>query len=318
MKRSYLYFLGTLIFIGVLIFPHFVSNYIIHIAVLILIWSYVSTVWAYMGRFGLVSLGHGAFLGIGAYTSGLLFNNFHLTPLVGMFIGGIAAAIVALILGYACFRFGVIGDYFALVTLALAEVIMLLIIALREFTGGSLGFTLNKMGNSFLYLSSDSKIFFYYLALAFVILSILIWKKIDKSKIYKAMRAIGEDELASASLGINVIKYKVIITIISAFLTALGGSLYGQYITYLNPHTLSGVGVSLDIAFKAILGGMFNIWGPTVGTILIVTMEETFRGIFGSHFIGVSEVLYGIALICFIIFLPKGIYGTIVNKLSKK
>lgn len=309
--------LGIFVLIAALIFPHFASNYVKHIAILILIWAYISTAWAYMGRFGLVSLGHGAFLGLGAYTSALLLNGLHLTPIVGMLIGGLAAVVLALILGYGCFRFGIVGDYFALVTLALAEIVMLLIIAFRDSTGGSLGMTIDPSIKSLFYLTSDSKIFFYYLALGFVILAIIVWRIIDHSKLYKAMKAVGEDEDAAASIGVNVIRYKLLIISISAFFTALGGTLYGQYITYLNPHTLSGVSVSLNICFNAILGGMFNMLGPIVGAALIVLMEEIFRGLFGARFIGGSEILYGIAIISLIIFLPKGLYGTLVERMAK-
>jgi len=309
--------IGFFVLIAALIFPHFASNYVKHIAILILIWAYISMAWAYMGRFELVSLGHGAFLGLGAYTSALFFNTLHLTPIVGMLMGGLAAVVLALIIGYGCFRFGIVGDYFALVTLALAEIIMLLIIAFRDITGGSLGMTIDDSIKSLLYLTSDSKIFFYYLALGFVLLAIAVWKLIDNSKLCKSMKAISEDEEAAASIGINVIRYKLAIISISAFFTALGGTLYGQYITYLNPHTLSGVSVSLNICFKAILGGMFNIFGPIVGATLIVLMEEIFRGLFGSRFIGGSEILYGVAIISLIIFLPKGLYGTLVDRISK-
>lgn len=128
---------------------------------LIFIWSFVTTSWSYMGRFGLVSLGHGAFLGLGAYTAGLLFNFYGLSPWIGMLLGGLIAVIFAVLIGYACFRFGVIGDYFALVTLALGEVVALTIIAFRDITGGSLGFTLKSMGTSLLYFQSEKKIHFY-------------------------------------------------------------------------------------------------------------------------------------------------------------
>lgn len=94
--------------------------------------------------------------------------------------------------------------------------------------------------------------------------------------------------------------------------------LYAQYVTYLNPHTLSGVTVSLAIPFKAILGGMFNIWGPTIGTAMIISLEEYIRVSYGTKFIGVSEVVYGIALITLIIFLPKGLYGTLIEVFRKK
>jgi len=237
-------------------FPHVMpSPYLIHIGTLIFIWSFVTTAWSYMGRFGLVSLGHGAFLGLGAYTSTLLFNYYGLSPWVGMVLGALVAVLFAILIGYSCFRFGVIGDYFALVTLALGEIVALTIIAFRDVTGGSLGFTLKSMGTSLLYLQSEKKIHFYYISLGFLILALLVWKWIDRSKMQKALRAIGEDEIAASTLGIGIIRYKMIITMISAFMTAMGGVIYAQYVTYLNPHTLSGVVVSLEIAFKAILGG---------------------------------------------------------------
>ena len=308
-----------LILVCLIFFPLFApSPYLIHIIILIFIWSYVSTVWSYMGRFGIVSLGHGAFLGIGAYVTALLFNFFNLSPWIGMFIGGSAAALFAAVLGYACFRFGVIGDYFALVTLAVGELVALTIIALRDITGGSLGFTLRSLEHSPLYFQFGSKVYFYYISLIFLLFALYLWRKIDKSKMQIALKAIGEDEVAASSVGIHIIKYKVAITITSAFLTGIGGVLYAQYITYLNPHTLSGVGVSLAIPFKAILGGMFNLWGPTIGTAMIVSLEEYIRVSYGTKFIGVSEVVYGVTLITLIIFLPKGLYGTITEALRKK
>ncbi len=302
----------VLIFAAIAVFPYFAASpYLIHIGTLIFIWSFITTSWSYMGRFGLVSLGHGAFLGLGAYTSGLLFNFYGLSPWVGMILGGLTAVLLAAVIGYGCFRFGVIGDYFALVTLALGEVVALTIIAFRDITGGSLGFTLKPMGTSIFYLQSEEKIHFYYLTLTFLILSLFIWKWIDRSKMQKALRAIGEDEIAASTLGVGIIRYKMIITMISAFTTAIGAVLYAQYITYLNPHTLSGVPPSLEIAFKAILGGMFSLWGPTVGTALIVSLEEYFRVAYGSTFVGFSQIIYGLALVLLIIFLPKGIYGSL-------
>jgi len=309
----------VVILAAILSFPHFFpSPYLIHIGTLIFILSFITTAWSYMGRFGLVSLGHGAFLGIGAYTSGLLFNYYGLSPWIGMILGGAVAVLFAMVIGYACFRFGVIGDYFALVTLALGEVVALTIIAFRDITGGSLGFTLKSMGTSLLYLQSTQKIHFYYISLGFLILSLLVWKWIDRSKMQKALRAIGEDEIAASTLGVGIIRYKVIITSISAFTTAIGAVLYAQYITYLNPHTLAGVPPSLEIAFKAILGGMFSLWGPAIGTALIVSLEEYFRVAYGSTFVGLSQIIYGLALVLLIIFLPKGIYGSIHDFVQKK
>jgi branched-chain amino acid transport system permease protein len=302
------------------LFPvFFPSPYLIHIGTLIFIWAFITTAWSYMGRFGLVSLGHGAFLGLGAYTSGLLFNFYGLSPWIGMLLGGGVAVLFAMLIGYACFRFGVIGDYFALVTLALGEVVALTIIAFRDITGGSLGLTLKSKGTSLLYFQSEQKIHFYFISIGFLIVALLVWKWIDRSKMQKALRAIGEDEIAASTLGVGIIRYKMIITMISAFMTAVGAVLYVQFNNlYLNPHTLAGVPPSLEIAFKAILGGMFSLWGPTVGTALIVSLEEYFRVAYGSTFIGFSQIIYGLALVLLIIFLPKGIYGSAQEWFKKK
>jgi branched-chain amino acid transport system permease protein len=145
-----------------------------------------------------------------------------------------------------------------------------------------------------------------------------VWKKIDRSEMQKALTAIGEDEIAAASLGVNIIKNKMAITLISTFFTSLGGTLYAQYITYLNPETVSGVSVSLAVPFKAILGGMFTLWGPLIGTTIIVSLEEYIRVAYGGQYTSISQIAYGLALVILIIFLPKGIFGTIKEKLIKK
>jgi len=301
-----------MVVLGILLFiPQAVpSPYILHIITLIFIWSFTATAWSYMGRFGLVSLGHGAFLGLGAYTTGLLFNTIGLSPWIGMILGGIMAVLLAILIGYASFRVGVIGDYFALVTLALGEIVALLLVAFREYTGGSLGFTLKRVGTSLWYMQFEQKVYFYYLAFGFLLISLGVWKLIDRSRMQMALRAIREDETAASTLGIRIVRYKLFVTMISAFFTAIGGVLYAQYVTYLNPHTLSGVTPSLDIAFKAILGGMYSLWGPTIGTAMIVSLDEYIRVTYGVKFIGISQVVYGMALVSLIIFLPKGIYGT--------
>src|SRR5207247_11157053 len=114
-------------------------NYPIHLAILVLLWGYIYTSWSLMGRLGLVSFGHGAFMGIGAYTVVMLWNHFGLSPWLGAVAAFAFTALVALLIGYPCFRFRIVGHYFALVTLALSEVARLVIVALRGQTGGSLG-----------------------------------------------------------------------------------------------------------------------------------------------------------------------------------
>ena len=122
-----------------------IGNYPLHLVIMCLLWSYVYTSWSIMGRLGLVSFGHGAFLGIGAYSVVMFWNHFGVSPWIGALAGVAASVAVALLIGVPCFRFKIVGHYFALVTLALSEVTRLIIVALRDQTGGSLGATPNTI-----------------------------------------------------------------------------------------------------------------------------------------------------------------------------
>jgi branched-chain amino acid transport system permease protein len=286
-------------------------EYALHVMVQIFIWSFIGGAWSLMGRFGLTSLGHGAFLGLGAYTTTLLWNFFGLTPWLGGIVAVALTAGLAAIVAYPCSRLAVVGHYFGLVTLAVGEVVRLLIIAERDWTGGSLGLTVKPVGaDSLLAVQFADKRVFYYGALLLWLAGLAVWARMDRSMARSAMEAIGEDETAAASVGIHVTRFKVGITVLSAALTAVGGIAYAQYISYVNPDTLAGIGVSLRIVFAVVLGGMYSLLGPTVGTALTIALAEALRVLFGLKFIGMAETIYGLLLILFIIFLPAGIYGT--------
>jgi branched-chain amino acid transport system permease protein len=295
------------------------KQYILHVAIQILIWSFIGGAWSLMGRFGLVSLGHGAFLGLGAYGAVLLWNVYGLSPWLGGIVAAALTALLAAVVAYPCSRFQVVGHYFALVTLAVGEVIRLLIIAERSWTGGSLGVSVKPVGgDSLVALQFADKRVFYYAALALWLAGLWVWARVDRSIARSAMEAIGEDETAAASIGIHVTRFKIGITVLSAVLTAIGGVAYAQYITYVNPDTLSGIGVSLRIVFAVVLGGMYAMPGPTVGTALTITLSEYLRIAFGLRLIGMAETIYGFLLIVFIIFLPAGIYGSARELLGRR
>jgi branched-chain amino acid transport system permease protein len=295
-----------------------VRQYLLHVLIQIFVWAFIGGAWSLMGRFGLVSLGHGAFLGLGAYTAALLWNFWGLTP----WLGGLVAALLAVLLGavvaYPCSRFQVVGHYFGLVTLAVGEVVRLLIIAERDWTGGSLGVSLRPaQGDSLLAMQFADKTVFYYASLVLWLAGLLVWRRLDRSMARSAMEAIGEDETAAASVGIHVTRFKVGITALSAALTAVGGVAYAQYISYVNPDTLAGIGVSLRIVFAVVLGGMYSLLGPTVGTALTIALSEYLRIVLGLKFIGMAETIYGLLLILFIIFLPAGIYGSLADLVAR-
>jgi branched-chain amino acid transport system permease protein len=288
------------------------KQYALHVLIQILIWSFIGGAWSLMGRFGLVSLGHGAFLGLGAYTTTLLWNFWGVSPWAGALVTIVLTTGLALVIAYPCSRFQVVGHYFGLVTLAFGEVIRLLIIAERDWTGGSLGVSLKPAGgDSIVALQFADKRVFYYGSLVLWLGGLYVWHRLDRSMARSAMEAIGEDETAAASVGIHVSRFKMAITVLSAVLTALGGVAYAQYISYVNPDTLAGIGVSLRIVFAVVLGGMYSLLGPTVGTALTIALAEYLRIAFGLRFIGMAETIYGLLLIVFIIFLPSGIYGSV-------
>ncbi len=296
------------------------KDYSLHVVIQIFIWSFIGQAWSLMGRFGLVSLGHGAFLGVGAYTTTLLWNFFGLSPWLGSLAAVLLTGALAVLVAYPCSRFRILGHYFALVTLAVGEVVRLLIIAERDWTGGSLGLTLRPAatGTGLAALQFPDRRVFYYGALVLWLAGLWIWARVDGSMARAAMEAIGEDETAAASVGIRVTRFKLGVTVLSAVLTAVGGIAYAQYITYVNPQTLAGIEVSLRIVFAVVLGGMYSLLGPTVGTALTIALSEYLRIVFGLRFIGMAETIYGLLLVLFIIFLPAGIYGSLRALLARR
>ncbi|MDP1962388.1 MAG: branched-chain amino acid ABC transporter permease [Reyranella sp.] len=291
--------------------------YHLHILVLILIWSFAYTSWSMMGRFGLVSLGHGGFMGVGAYVTVLLWNHLGVSPWLGIPIALVCAGILALIVAYPCFRFRITGHYFALVTLALSGIVLQIITATRDWTGGSLGYTPERTkGNHILALQFDDKVVWYLIALGVWVTGLLIWRWVDRSMDRYALEAISEDEDAAAAAGVNVTFEKLKITVISALMTALAGALYGQYQMFISPDTVSGIAVSLQMVFAVVVGGIYVALGPTVGAIITILLAEGLRIGFGTKAVGWDNLVYGVLLVTFIIFLPKGILGSLLARMK--
>jgi branched-chain amino acid transport system permease protein len=313
-----------------LVFPA-AEKYYLHLLIQILIWSFIYTGWSLMGRFGLTSLGHGAFTGIGAYVIVLLWNYAGITPWLGIPVAIVVSVIVALLVGYPCFHLRIIGHYFALLTLALTEFVRLCIVGLRDYTGGSLGTQPRRFadGVSLYALQFEpDRVLSYYIALALWAVGLYIWWRIDRSMDRYALDAANQDEDAAASVGIDVTREKLKITAISAAMCALGGAVYAQYQMYIGPDTIAGLGVSLNIVFAVIAGGMWVMLGPTVGAVFTQVLSEVLRvtiqnsaalqKIFGSAVLALDTMIYGLLLILFIIYMPKGILGTLLERREKR
>ena len=299
-----------------------IGNYPLHLLIMVLLWGYVYTSWSIMGRLGMVSFGHGAFLGIGAYVAVMGWNSYGLSPWFGLPVALALTAIVAFLIGYPCFRYKIVGHYFALVTLALSEVTRLIIIALRDQTGGSLGATprtaLAETSWSLGALQFSNKLVWFYVVLAFWLFGLWVWKKVDRSMARLALEAISQEEDASASIGIDVTRLKLGVTMLSALMTCAGGTLYAQYQLYVNPETVSGIGISLQMVFGVIAGGMYVRLGPTVGAAFTLLLAEGLRLGFGHRFHALDTTVYGLMLVLFIIYMPKGILGGMIEAMQRK
>src|SRR2546426_8554829 len=232
-----------------------------------------------MGRFGLVSLGHGGFMGIGAYVTALLWNHLHVSPWIGIPLAMLAAAVAAVLIGYPCFRFRITGHYFALLTLALSAIVLQVVTATRDFTGGSLGYTPERHqgGSSLWALQFGEKTTWYLIALAVWAAGLFVWYRVDRSMLRLALEAISEDEDAAAATGVHVTAEKLKITVLSAGMTALAGALYCQYQMFISPDTVSGISVSLQMVFAVVVGGIYVSLGPTVGAAITILLAEGLR-----------------------------------------
>jgi branched-chain amino acid transport system permease protein len=293
--------------------------YPLHLMVVVLIWSFAYTSWSVMGRFGLVSLGHGGFMGVGAYGVALLWNYFHLTPWLGILVAMAAAVALALVVAYPCSRFRITGHYFALVTLALSAIVLQVATASRDITGGSLGYTPERVrdGGTFLAFQFSDKTTWYFIALGVWAVGLLIRWRVDRSMIAYALEAIAEDEDAAGAAGVNVTAEKLKVTALSAAMTAFAGGLYCQYQMFISPDTVSGIAVSLQMVFAAVVGGIYVLPGPTVGAIITILLAEGLRIFFGTGALGWDNLVYGTLLVVFIIFLPQGLVGAAWTKLTR-
>lgn len=283
-------------------------KYFVHVITLILIYSFSATSWLYMARLGLISLGHGTFFGVGAYTSSLLFNIYDISPWIGMLVGGVFAIALGSLIGYLCFRFGVTGAYLSLITLALSASIQRLFEALRGVTGGLLGLSLRYVGHSPLQFQFAEKYYFSYIAFFFWLLSIYLWRLIENGKIFYAIRAIESDEVSAEFSGINTLKVKLQITIISVFLSAISGTIYAQTLMYISPE-IAGPINSLTIAFIATIGGLYaTAVGPILGSIVYFSISETLRVLFGGIYAAFAQLVLGVLIVIITIFSPGGLY----------
>jgi branched-chain amino acid transport system permease protein len=308
--------LGAPAVVAVLL-PQLISSaFALDIFIRVLLFAFIGVAWNLMGGYAKqLSLGHAAYFGLGAYTSTILLIRFGISPWIGIFAGGVVAMLASLPIGALCFRLR--GPYFAIATIATAQVLMLLFLKFRDFAWGAEGTTLPNFGDSPLMMQFDSKAAYYYIALAMLTLGLAITYAIERSWMGYYLIAVGEDEDAAEAIGVDALRIKRNIYLISAFLTALGGTFYVQYIYFIDPNTAFSFNISVEAALVSIVGGIGTLWGPVVGTVLLEATSALLQSWLGSGHGGVQLTVYSLILIAVILWQPAGLIGIFTDLFAR-
>ncbi|MBM3301111.1 MAG: branched-chain amino acid ABC transporter permease [Deltaproteobacteria bacterium] len=313
---------GPLVFLALLIiFPWVLRDpYYQHLMILVLMWVAIGSGWNLIaGYTGQVSFGDAAFFGTGAYTAGLFVHKLGISAWWGLAIGGFTAVIIAFPFGWICFRLR--GAYFALATLALNEVMRHTATIWESLTEGMVGILIMQ--------TFVSKIPYYYIALTIAVMSVVAVQLVVKSRWGYYFVSIREDQDTAESIGIDTHYYKMISLCLAAFLTGLAGSLYFNYMGFIDPTIVFSLhDISIMAILVGIVGGVGTIYGPAVGAFIMVAVSEVFRtGGFGlleaitratgspimqviTKYVKEAHVLsFGLLVIIVILFMPNGVVG---------
>lgn len=262
--------------------------------------------WNLLGGFGgQLSFGHAAFYGTGAYVTALL-QQHGVNAWVGAALGVAAGALVGAVIGFLSFRAGLRGSYFALVTLAFAEVLRILANA-APFTGGAAGLLvrLDVRASNFQFAS---RVTFFYVALGCVAAALLLTWSIGRSRFGAQLAAVRENEEAARALGIDAFATKLRAITLSAAITAAAGVLYVQYYLYIDAGLAYGTGVSVAALLAPVIGGVGTVLGPVVGAVALEGLGHL-AGLVAGSVPGVDQVLFGLMLVAAIAFVPGGLVG---------
>jgi branched-chain amino acid transport system permease protein len=294
--------------------PLFVKDvYVQNIMVLTLMYAALSQSWNILsGYCGQISLGHALYFGLGAYTTALLFTKFGVLPWFGMLGGGLISAVIAMALGYPCFRLR--GHYFVIATIVIAETALLLF-QNWSFAGAALGITIPIHGDSWLtFQFARSKLPYFYFALGLACVAWLVTWWLEDSKWGYWWRAVKDNPDAAESLGVVVFNSKMGAAAVSAFLVAIGGGFYAQFVSYIDPESVMGFQYSLLMALPAVLGGIGTLWGPMLGAVILIPLTELTRSFIGGSGRGVDLIVYGTLIVLISLARPEGLVGLFARR----
>ncbi len=287
------------------------SNVVLNFLVVALLIALVGQGWNVLGGYGgQYSFGHAAFFGTGAYVTAILQVHYGINAWIGFLIGIAAGALVGTIIGVLAFRSGLRGSYFALVTLAFAEVLRILA-SVAPITGARVGtlIPLHLRPEAFQF---QSRAPFYWIALALVAISLLIVHLIEQSRFGAYLVAVRENEDAAKALGINPLAVKLLAMTISAAMTAAGGCFYAQYFLFVDSGIAYGAWISIEALLAPVIGGLGTVFGPLLGALVVRGAGEAAKLVAGDA-PALDLVIYGCVLILVIAFAGRGIAGLLTD-----
>jgi len=316
--------LALIIFLLLVPFLGIGGGYLQTLGFLTFLYVILSTAWNILGGYtGQTSFGHATFYGLGAYTTSILALR-GVSPLMTMPIAGVIAALYGLLWGYPCLRLR--GQYFAIATIGVGEATRLLMLNLDDLiknipllkdalqdgvlTGGATGLMLPTPEDIHSYAMG-----FYYLAMGLMFAALLASWWVKKSKFGLGLFAINMDIDAAETLGVNTVYYKNLALMLSAFMVGIGGSIYAQYMFYIDPQTVFGFPMSISMVLMPTIGGIGTIVGPILGAVVFVMVQDRILtanieiGTFTLSLSTLHLLLYGGLLVGIVLFEPKGILG---------
>jgi len=281
-----------------------------HLLIMLLLYATLSQAWNLIGGYaGQVSFGHAVFFGIGSYAAMAPLIHWGLTPWAGMLVGGIVAMLFSVIIGVPVFRLK--GHYFAISTFAVAEVVRELF-SNWDWVDGAIGLDAPVLDPGWYnFMFYKTKLPYLFTALAFFFIIMLLTFRMERSRMGYYFRAIKQRPEAAEAMGVHITKYKQYAFMISAFFTAICGSVYGQYVLHIEPHTVLSLDISIKIVLITALGGAGSLWGPLLGATIMIPLQEYSRVFLGGTGKGIDLIVLGALIVLVCIFEPKGIVGLI-------
>lgn len=300
--------------------PIFIRNeYYLNILTICLIYATLATTWNLLvGYTGILSFGHQAFYGLGAYFSALITIKLHLSPWLGLLAGGCFAGLLSLLIGIPCLRLR-IAPYIAIATLAFSEIMLVICRNWVSLTRGEMGLwgiptfsDFSMLGVFDVKFSGGAKISYYYVMLAIFICTLLVIYFQLSTKVGTALKAIREDQDAAASLGVNITRYKLTAFITSSFFAGVTGSFYAHYLSILEPGAVFGVAEMVEVVAITLVGGIGTFLGPTLGAFVLIIGLEALRMVADYRM-----MIYGATLVFLILLMPNGLLNGITSLASK-